>query len=179
MKIILPTTFLFLSLGIAKAEIETIFQIGNDDGSTTPFLSESFRLDEVKEASATLVDDHFYFSLGEPEENFERALTSSDPRNIIYFDLSAEQANLDGRLFVTVDFIWSGSSGPDPVANVVDLSINGTEFFTTPVFVAYEQFVVEVSSAAVALQEGINTLEISRDRTSPILTIQTLMMMDS
>ena len=153
--------FLFFCSNLGFAAIETLFTIGEDDGNHLPFASKSGRTEDAP-GSADLVDDHYYLSQGEPVTQFENSLNFWDPRSVIYFDLTAEQANPDGVLEFTIDFIWSGMSGGGTPSNQISCYINDTEFFVTPAFQSHQGFQVTVNSSEVGLIAGTNTLEIVR-----------------
>ncbi|MEM9081643.1 MAG: hypothetical protein AAGC74_13235 [Verrucomicrobiota bacterium] len=155
-----------LSAAMASAAIETVFTLGADDNDVAPFSIESFTA-EPAPGSPTLKDDHFYLNLNEPIANFERAITSSDPTNIIYFDLTTAQANPDGIFRFTIDFMWSGTSGTDPVSNILTVKLNGNTFFTSPSFEAYQTFTAQVTATTASVITGINTLEVTRSGGSP------------
>ena len=168
------TVLFLLSASLCSAEIETLFQIGEEDGNHLPFAQESGAT-EAAPGSATAVDDHCYTSAGEADSNYERALTSWDPRSVIHFELSPEQANPDGVLGLSLNVIWSGMSGGGTPSNQLTCRLNGVDIFVTPFFESYQKFEVEVASAVALLQAGANTLEIARTDG----TINTWLGMDS
>ena len=151
----------FAGVSSLSASIENVFVIGEDDGSIDPFSQEAPD-NGPPLGSPDEIDDHFYVSSGEPTENFERALTTWDPSNIVYFDLTAAQANVDGVFAFSVGFIWSGNNPGTTTANVISCRLNGTEFFLTPSFEDYQEFSVEVPNLSGIAEEGANTLEIRR-----------------
>lgn len=159
-------SLLLASLTSLYGNSQTIFSIGERDNNTLPFTTETF-VSEAAPGSPTLKDDHFYHNLGEPLANFERAITSSDPTIVIYFDLEAAQANLNGVFDFKIEFLWSGTNSGQELSNEVTFSLNGTPFFTTPSFTNFEIFEVEFEAAMAAGVAGTNTLEITRSGGSP------------
>jgi hypothetical protein len=78
-------------------------------------------VEDSSPGAATVLDDHYYLAgtypapigtLTKKEDvtNFERSLTSSDPRNVIHFNLTSSQATSTGLMKIELDFIWSGIS---------------------------------------------------------------------
>ena len=160
----MKTSFLALVLaGIstASASIETVFLIGEDDNDHAPFGAES-GTSEPSPGSATLLDDHYYVSRGEPVENFERALTTWDPSTTVHFNLLAAQTNSDGVLDFTIEFIWSGNVQETTPSNIISCRLNGTEFLLTPSFESDQKFNLEFAVTPGSVQTGENTLEIRR-----------------
>lgn len=157
---------LLVSASLATAQIETLFTLGDDDGDHTPFGPDT-GVSEPAPGSAAMTDDHYYLSSSEPITHFERAITTWDPRSVIYFNLTEAQANPDGVLEMTADFLWSGQSGGGQANHIVTFRINGVEFLVTPPFEQYEEFTAEVTSATALLQPGVNRLEIERTGGTP------------
>ena len=181
--------FLF-SLGFlpAWAGFSSFLSIGINNNSTSELGREN-GVTNLSPGSPSNLDDHYYLAgtypapvgvLTEDElvKHFERALTSSDPRNVIHFNLSSSQATQTGLMKVELDFIWSGTSadGSDaPYENVVEISINGKPAsYTSPPFQNYTVFNAEFPTDGLDLIAGENTLEIRRTGTSP----QTWLAMD-
>ncbi len=97
----------------------TVWQLGNDDASLSPFSQESFGPNNAP-GSASLKDDDFYlagtypFPVGvvaadESIAFFERAVTLGDPRNRIHFPLNAAQASAASLLRITIDLTGGGA----------------------------------------------------------------------
>ncbi|MFT6864413.1 MAG: hypothetical protein ACJAVK_002978, partial [Akkermansiaceae bacterium] len=172
---------LFLGMIPASARFSPIIAVGSNNGSTSELSRENGTIDSAPGNPAD-GDDHYYLAGTYPApigvlaadelvEYFERTLTSSDPRNVIHFNLSSSQATQTGLMRVELDFIWSGTSadgGEAPYENVVEISINGNSAsFTTPPFQNDIVFQAEFSTRGLDLIEGANTLEIRRTGTSP------------
>jgi len=165
----MKTTFaLLVAMALpCAAAFDTILTVGVDNGSTDEFSRENGTLDAAP-GSAAGIDDHYYPSLGEFVVNFERALTNNDPRNVIHFNLSSDQATTTGIFRVTLDFIWAGRSGGEPYEHEVSVRLNGQDYFyTTPPFDRYQVFSFEVPTEHQALVAGANTLEINRTGGTP------------
>ena len=174
--------YLFLA-GIisARAEFTPIIQIGIDDNSSSEFSREN-GVEDSSPGAATVLDDHYYFAgtypppigtLAKDEDltKYERSLTSSDPRNVIHFNLNSSQATITGLMRIELDFIWSGTSvneGNNATKNIVAVSINGkSASFTSEIFQSYALVVGEFSTAGLDLSLGANTLEIRRIGNTP------------
>lgn len=171
----------FLGAIPAWAEFSPIISVGIDNNSTSELGRENSVTDPAPGVLG-VIDDHFYLAgsyptpiglLTEDElpDQFERTLTSSDPRNVIHFNLDASQATNTGIMRIELDFLWSGTSvngGDAPYENVVEISINGNPAsYTTPPFQNYIVFNAEFATSGLNLVEGENTLEIRRSGTSP------------
>ena len=165
----------------ARAEFAPIIQIGIDNNSSAEFSRENGFKDSSPGA-ATVLDDHYYLAgtypppvgtLAKDEDltNYERSLTSSDPRNVIHFNLNSSQATSSGLIRIELDFIWSGTSlnGVDDSAeNIVSISLNGKPTsFTSETFQSYTLVSGEFPTAGLDLAEGANTLEIRRIGNTP------------
>ena len=90
----------------ARAEFSSIVQIGINNNSSSEFSREN-GVEDSSPGAATVLDDHYYLAgtypapigtLAKDEDvsNFERSLTSSDPRNVIHFNLTSSQATSTG-----------------------------------------------------------------------------------
>ncbi|MDQ8189950.1 DUF1800 family protein [Roseibacillus persicicus] len=159
-------TYYLSGMVVAPAAIETVFLIGEDDSSHEPFGPET-GITEVAPGSASALDDHYYITSGESPANFERALTTWDPRNVVHFDLSSTQANPDGHFTLKVDFIWSGRVEEGAVSNVITVRLNGEDLHVTPPFESYQEFIIEFEATEALVQAGTNSLEIARTGGSP------------
>lgn len=164
-----------------RAEFTPIIQIGIDDNSSSEFSREN-GVEDSSPGAATFLDDHYYLAgtypppvgtLTKDEDltKYERSLTSSDPRNVIHFNLTSSQATKTGIMRIGVDFIWSGTSmkeGNDQTENVIAVSINGkSASFTSEIFQNYALVVGEFATAGLDLSAGANTLEIRRIGNTP------------
>ena len=165
----------------ARAEFSPVIQIGNNDDSSLEFSREN-GIEDSSPGAATVLDDHYYLAgtypapigtLTKKEDvtNFERSLTSSDPRNVIHFNLTSSQATSTGLMKIELDFIWSGISlheENDHPGNIVAVSINGkAASLTSEVFRNNALVVGEFATAGLDLSVGANTLEIRRISNSP------------
>lgn len=168
---------LILSITPSWAGFSPLFTIGSNDNSSGEFTQESFT-SEAAPGNAAGLDDHYYLAgtypapvgtlaADEPVGNFERALTSSDPANVIHFNLSAAQATNTGMIRVTADFLWSGASGGAANENVIEISMNGKPAsFTSVPFESYTVVIAEFPTSGLDLVEGANSLEIRRTGTT-------------
>ncbi|MES2438604.1 MAG: DUF1800 family protein [Verrucomicrobiota bacterium] len=153
-----------------------VWQLGADDGALTPFSQESFG-PNAPPGSPAVKDDDYYFkglypspvgaaAADEAVANFERAMTSGDPRKRIHFPLSAAQASAESLLRVTVDLTGGGAwvNGSIPGFSKHDITAtfngrplairNGIGWNTTLVFT--------VPASSVAAVAGENILLIDR-----------------
>ena len=181
---VLMKLFAFLLLAetiTAQANFKPIIQIGSDNNSTSEFSKENGS-EDLAPGLATVRDDHYYLSgtypapvgtliENEDVDDYERALTSSDPRNVIHFNLDSAQATSTGLMRVELDFIWSGASvngNEAPFENVVELSLNGKPAsFTSEAFQNYIVISAEFPTTGLGLSAGANTLEIRRIGNTP------------
>jgi len=144
-----------------SAVFEPLFFIGEEDNRPNGFSREDGET-TVGNGSPTEKDDHFYYP-DEALENFERALTSWDPVNVIHFPLTQAQATNTAMLRVRVNFIWSGSD-EEITAHEISFSLNGGSILSiTPTFGEnnYEH-AFEVPLTSETLNVGDNTLRIER-----------------
>ncbi|MES2922799.1 MAG: DUF1800 family protein [Verrucomicrobiota bacterium] len=164
-------------LGLASAgQFAQVWQLGADDGNTSPFSQESFAANNAP-GSANLKDDDYYFAGSYPapvgvlvaNEDitfFERAVTSGDPRDRIHFPLSAAQASSTSRLRVTVDLIGGGAwvNGSIPGFSTHDLAVtfNGHPVGVQNAVTWDTTLVFTISAASVSAVAGPNTLQIER-----------------
>ena len=150
-----------------------LWQLGSDDGQSSPFSQENFSANAAP-GNASSKDDDYYLAgtypapigtLGANEDiaNFERAVTSSDPRDRVHFQLDAAQASASSRLRVTIDFFGGGASGISGFAshNVV-LRLNGTTIATRNAVTWDSTLIITVPASSVSAATGANTLEIER-----------------
>ncbi|MDA7866250.1 hypothetical protein N9A70_05695, partial [Akkermansiaceae bacterium] len=103
----------------AHAKFTPIIQVGTNNNSTSEFSREN-GTEDTAPGSATIRDDHYYLAGTYPApvgtllddedvDDYERSLTSSDPRNVIHFHLKPAQATNTGLMRIELDFIWSGA----------------------------------------------------------------------
>lgn len=171
------TSLLALTASPAWATFSPLFSVGSNDNSSSEFTQENFSTDSAP-GDPNGLDDHYYLkgtypapigvlAVDELVENFEHALTSSDPANLIHFNLNTAQATDTGLLRVTADFLWSGASGGAAVENVIEFSVNGkAASFTSAPFQSYTIILAEFPTNGLDLVEGANTLEIRRTGTT-------------
>ncbi len=174
-------SLVFSGIISARAEFASIIQIGTDNNSSSEFSREN-GVEDSFPGAATVLDDHYYLAGAYPPPigtlirdedltKYERSLTSSDPRNVIHFNLTSSQATKTGIMRIELDFIWSGTSmagGNDHAENIVAVSINGkSASFTSEIFQNYALVVGEVATAGLDLSAGANTLEIRRIGNTP------------
>ncbi len=168
---------LTLSAIPAWAGFTPLFSVGRNDNSSGEFTQGNFSADPAPGNPAGL-DDHYYLKGTYPApvgvlandelvEYFEHALTSSDPANVIHFNLDASQATPTGLMRVTADFIWSGANGGAPYENVIEISVNGKPAsFTSAPFQSYTVILAEFPTNGLDLVAGENSLEIRRTGTT-------------
>ncbi len=165
------TSLLYLAASLpCFASFETLFTLGEDNSNPSEFSSENGQIDSGP-GSATIKDDHFYVG-SEELENFERALTSNDPINVLYFPLTASQALNTGILKIRADFIWAGGNDGDD-SHVISFSLNGgTVAHTTPRFSSELDYVFEIPLTNETILTGENALKIERTGESPNSFVQ-------
>ena len=163
--------------GLASAApLTPVWQLGTDDGNVTPFSQENFAFN-VAPGSANIKDDDYYFAgtypapiatvvANENPTSFERALTSTDPRNRIHFPLTAAQAASTSRLRVTVDLFgggaWINGSIPGYSKHDIRVSFNGQLLGVRNGITWDTNLVFTVPASAVSAVAGANTLQIER-----------------
>jgi uncharacterized protein (DUF1800 family) len=168
---------LILSTTPVWAGFSPLFKIGSDDNSSGEFTTGNVTSDPAPGNPAGL-DDHYYLKGTYPRPigvladdeliaNFEHALTSRDPANVIHFNLDAGQATNTGLFRVSADFLGSGTSGGAQFENVIEISVNGKPAsFTSAPFQNYTVIHTEFSTNGLDLIDGANTLEIRRTATT-------------
>ena len=174
-------SLVFAGIISARAEFASIIQIGIDNNSSSEFSREN-GVEDSFPGAATVLDDHYYLAGAYPPPigtlikdedltKYERSLTSSDPRNVIHFNLTSSQATKTGIMRIELDFLWSGTSmneENDHAENIVAVSINGkSASFTSEIFQNYALVVGEFATAGLDLSAGANTLEIRRIGNTP------------
>jgi uncharacterized protein (DUF1800 family) len=158
------------------AEFGRVWRLGNDDQSTLPFSQENFSANSAP-GSASVRDDDYYLAgaypppvgllaADEPLANFERAVTSGDPRNRIHFHLSAAQASARSRLRVTVDLFgggaWLTQSLPGFNSHDIAVRINGVLIGTRDDITWDEKIVITAPASTVNAVAGPNVVQIER-----------------
>ena len=148
----------------AAAPFAAVWQLGADDSQSLPFSQENFSPNNPP-GSALLLDDDYYHPT-EPLANFERALTSADPRKRIHFPLTAAQASATSRLRITVDLFAGGAwvNGPIPGFSRHDVHVkfNGQTLGTHSAIAWDRTLTYLVSAASVAAVAGENVLHLER-----------------
>lgn len=153
-------------------EFVPVWQLGADDNSTSPFQSESYSPNSPP-GSASVRDDDYYFAgtypapigvlaADENPANFERAITSGDPRVRVHFPLAADKVSAHSRLRVTVELMWGGGSAQGFNRHEIVLRINGVTVATRPDVTWEEKIVATVPASAVNAVAGPNVLEVER-----------------
>lgn len=163
----------------ARAGFSTIWQLGIEDGANSEFGTDGG--ENSAPGSATTKDDDYYFAgtypapigsvaANEAIGNFERSVTTWDPRDRIHFNLSAAQALSTARLRVTARFLWGGwwnaalgQTGEGFGSHQITFRVNGatvhTAVITSDTRVIFEVIAPSSPSHLIA---GENLLEIHR-----------------
>jgi uncharacterized protein (DUF1800 family) len=154
----------------------TIWQLGSDDNNTSPFSQESWGPNSAP-GSATVKDDDYYLAgaypapigvrgADEPIGNFERAVTSGDPRNRIHFPLSAAQVAPGARLRITVDFLgggaWINQTIPGFSQHDIRVRFNGVSIGVFEQIRWNQTVVITIPATSAGAVTGANTLQIER-----------------
>lgn len=165
-----------LVLDARGGEFMPLWQLGTDDHNTAPFQSENYSPNSPP-GSATARDDDYYFAgvypppvgtlaSDEPPANFERAITSGDPRNRVHFMLTPQQASASSRLKVTLDLFaggaWVGHALPGFNRHDVTVRINGVVIGSLPGVTWDVTPVFTVPASTVNAVAGANVLQIER-----------------
>ncbi len=155
---------------------ESVWSLGADDGSTTPFQQENFSPD-APPGSATAKDDDYYFAgsyappigilaADEIPQNFERALTAGDPRVRVHFPLTGAQRSTESRLFLTVDFdgggIWIDGTQPGFGRHDLTVRLNGQELGSWSAVEFDTTLSFRLDAADLPLTAEDNVLEVER-----------------
>lgn len=153
-----------------------VWQLGTDDNDSLPFSSENYSSNNPP-GSPTARDDDYYLKgiypppvntlvADEPPANFERAITSGDPRKRVHFPLTAAQASSRSRLRFTIDLFgggaWVGYSLPGFNTHDVAVRVNGVLIHTRAAITWNHTIVVTVPASAVNAVAGANVLQIER-----------------
>lgn len=160
----------------AAVQNQTVWQLGLDDGSRSPFSGENGNSNLVENGS-TSRDDDYYFAgvypspLGtlltdEDPDLFERALTVNDPRNRIHFPLSPAQASSESILTITVDLIsggaWTGVGQPGYSQHDIVVSFNGQTIATRDTISHDTTITVTVPASSVNAVTDNNIIQVER-----------------
>jgi uncharacterized protein (DUF1800 family) len=152
----------------------TVWQLGEDDESSSPFTQENFSANAAP-GSATAKDDDYYLAGTYPgvgtvgtenPANFEHAITQGDPRNRVHFQLSAVQAAASSRLRITVDLrsggAWVGQSIPGFSTHDVSVTFNGRPVGARSNITWNTLLTFTLPASAVSAVAGANVLQIER-----------------
>jgi uncharacterized protein (DUF1800 family) len=165
-----------MAVSTAASAPVTVWQLGSDDNSLSPFSQESFGPNNAP-GSATAKDDDYYLAgihpspIGtlagdEPIANFERAITSGDPRNRIHFPLSAAQAGANSRLKLSIDLTgggaWINGSIPGFATHDVTVRFNGQAIAVRNSISWDTTIALTFSASSVSAIHGANVIEIER-----------------
>ncbi len=155
---------------------DTVWSLGSDDGSTSPFQNESYA-PNAPPGSASVKDDDYYFAgsygapIGvlasdEPLANVERAVVEWDPRERFHFPLSAAQRASEARFFLTVDLyaggMWIGDTLPGFGSHDISLSLNGQPLGTWNAIRYNTTLRVSFDAGDFPLTAEDNVLEVER-----------------
>jgi uncharacterized protein (DUF1800 family) len=172
----LAITILPMAPGARASGFATVWQLGADDQSLSPFSQESFGPNSAP-GSATIKDDDYYLSgtypapigtlaTDEPIANFERAVTSGDPRNRIHFPLTAAQASAGSLLRVTIDLsgggAWINGSIPGFSTHDITVRLNGQVIGTRNGIAWNHTIVLTLPATTSSAVAGANVLQIER-----------------
>ncbi len=173
----------------SRAEFRALWNLGADDDSVADFAQENFTPNPPP-GNPNGKDDDYYFAgtyagvgvvaqdepINDPVDNtasgllgFERAVTSGDPNNRIYFNLTATEAHPDVDLRLNVDLFaggwWdanAGASGAGFGVHDVELKFNGNSVNAT-LDITEDTLVTETFKGSdVSAAEGENMIEITR-----------------
>ncbi len=166
------------------------FSTESGSSNTAPGLVTRLPGDPLYDAAANPAQDDHFYTAGtypadfngltaalavpnqEPAKSFERALSNSDPRNLIHFVLSPAQAAASSRLRLSFELV-AGGVYPSPGGNSDNF---GTHDITVRFRTATSDtlvlqragvdrataFTIDIPAAAVQAAAGANTIEISR-----------------
>lgn len=179
-------TFLCLLFALAflappvHADWTSLWSMGTQNWNPTEFGDEGYPNNATPNAgSATERDDDYYFpgtyaapvglvSTQEPEDLFERALSTGDPTSRIHFNLTAAQASATSRLRLTIMAIWGGSwiaakntNGKDFATHTVSVKVNGHEVLNRT-FNHDQTLTTSFNANDVGTVEGENVIELTR-----------------
>jgi uncharacterized protein (DUF1800 family) len=165
------------SFPLARAsDFVTVWQLGNDDASLSPFSQESFGPNSSPGSASAKDDDHYLagtypapigtVAADETITNFERAVTSGDPRNRVHFPLSAAHAGANSRLRLTIDLTgggaWINGSIPGFATHDITVRFNGN-IVSVRNGVAWDTtLVLSFPASTVSAAAGENIVQIER-----------------
>ena len=130
---------ILLFAGSADAAYISVWQAGLDNGTQSEFGQEVNGSNPAP-GSATVKDDDWYFAgtyptpigtvaTNEPDANFERALTVSDPTDRIHFNLAPAGIDDNFQYRLVIDTVSNNSGVPtSPIPFTA--SINGVQIFS-------------------------------------------------
>jgi hypothetical protein len=165
----------FITLAHAS-DFATVWQLGADDQNLSPFSQESFEPNNAP-GSASIMDDDYYLTgiypspigmiaTDEPIANFERAVTSGDPRNRIHFPLTAAQASSASLLRITIDLTsggaWINGSLPGFSTHDIAVRFNGNLIATRNGISWDHTIVLTLPASSASAVAGANVLQIER-----------------
>jgi uncharacterized protein (DUF1800 family) len=182
---------LFTAIGVACAVAapgtlsalpqEIVWLLGDDDDDALPFGTESYGPNSPP-GSPTARDDDYYLAGTYPAPvgtvathetigNFERAVTSSDPRVRIRFPLTTAQTSSTSRLTLTVDFYsggaWTGVSQPGFQSHDIVVRFNGQTIATRSGIHHATTLTLPLPAQSVNATTTNNIIEIERTGGSP------------
>lgn len=154
------------------APFSTLWQLGADDGSLLPFTEEVSGANNAP-GSASVKDDDYYLAgaypapvgtLGTDEviTNFERAVTTGDPRNRIHFPLTAAHASSSSMLRLTINLTGGGGSIPGFAKHDISVTFNGQPLGIRQGIVWDTTLVFTIPAPSVSALEGANVLQVER-----------------
>ncbi|RYD47617.1 MAG: hypothetical protein EOP83_27760, partial [Verrucomicrobiaceae bacterium] len=156
----LPVLLVLAETASAVPHFYGIWQIGNDEGTPNEFGGATWTSNAAP-GSPTVKDDDFYYP-SEPLANFEREVTSGDPRNRIHFPLTATQASATSRLKLSIDLIWGGSSSPGHGTHNLVVTMNGQPVATFNGITWNRTLEMTFPAASVNAVTGENIIQIER-----------------
>ncbi|MCW1923480.1 DUF1800 family protein [Luteolibacter arcticus] len=147
-----------------------IWQLGNDEGTPNEFGNPTWSSNPAPGSNIARDDDFYragtYPGFGpigdEPLSNFEREITSGDPRNRIHFPLTVAQAASSSRLKLTLDLIWGGWSTPGFGTHNVVVTMNGQPVATFNGITWNRTLEMTFPAASVNAVTGPNVIQIER-----------------
>ncbi|MEK7953697.1 DUF1800 family protein [Luteolibacter soli] len=162
----LPASLVLPALLLVSAETASavpyfygIWQLGSDNETPEEFGTTTWTINAAP-GSSTIKDDDYY--LTEPITNFEREVTSGDPRHRIHFPLTAAQASATSRLKLTLDMLWGGSSAPGFASHDLAITMNGRPVATFNGITWNRTLEMTFAAASVNAVTGENIIQIER-----------------
>jgi len=163
-----------ISTAVSFAQFTDIWRIGEIGDGVTGMSIESHSSESLTATSHQLVDDHYFLAgtyntvgtvSNEPLNQFERALTGSDPNNFIYFSLDTAALNSGKEFQLQIQTDWGNFTQPDP-NNPIDwhhelqVILNGSVVAIPKTFQTRELFQINIPPSL--LSSGANTLQLER-----------------